>query len=1042
MRFGILGPVEARRDGEPVAVGGPRVRALLAMLLLDAGRLVGNERLIDGLYGEEPPAGAANALQSQVSRLRRGLGSADLVEGHAAGYRLVVDPEDVDAHRFERLAREGRQALGRGDHAGAAGALREAAGLWRGPALADVPFAGARAARLEELRAGAVEDLAEAELALGEYGTITALRELAAEHPLRERARGLLMRALYATGRQAEALAVYEDVRAVLAEELGADPSAELAGVHLAILRGEAERPEAAAPAALTALPAQLTTFVGRDEELRRVGKLLADGRLVTLLGPGGTGKTRLAIEAGAREQGEVCFVDLSAVVQGAELPQALLNALGVREHGLQAGPRERAEPIDRLLGALSGRRLLLVLDNCEQVVTDAARLTHRLLSAAPELRVLVTSREAFGITGESIMPLPPLALPPEGAPLADALGFPAVRLFHDRAAAVRPDFAITEAELPAVLRICAALDGLPLAVELAAARLRSLPVEEIAARLGDRFRLLSRGDRTAAPRHQTLRAVVEWSWELLEEDERALARRLTVFAGGFTLEAAEKVCGMPAYEVDDLLASLTDKSLVQAGGGRYRMLETIRAFGAERLAEAGEDDRLRRVHAAYFLGLAETAEPRLRSGGQLEWMARLGREHGNLRAALRWGVREDPDTAMRLVSALSWYWWLRGVRGELASPAAELLRRYGTEAPEGMEEEYVFCVINAGAGGVLGDATADYKRAADRIMDYTSMTALPRRVSLLVLWAMSNPIPGREEIDERRQQLMLSADPWMHALDGFSNGYQQLFSGEIEPALAAFEESLVRFRALGDRWGIANTLDGLAMIAELHGDLGRTLELIDEAYALVAQLGVPEDMVDLLCRRAEILLRRDDPETARAEYERAVEIAVRAGSPRKVRAARAGLGDVVRLGGDAGAARALYEEGLSGAESDWGWSAETGARARLGLGWVALGEGDLSLARSHLFAALDSEFENVYGQTVAEVVAGLAAIVLREGDAERAATLIGATGAVRPFAGHAPDIIRVTAEVREAMDGAAFERAHARGTALTREEALALARA
>ncbi|MFC6935684.1 BTAD domain-containing putative transcriptional regulator [Actinomadura yumaensis] len=687
MRFGILGPVEVHSGTRVVAVGGPRVRALLALLLLDAGRVVTTERLIDGLYGEEPPAGAANALQSQVSRLRRSLGDARLVEGGPAGYRLVVERDDVDVHRFERLAREGRRALP-DDPAGAAGVLREALGLWRGPALADLadaPFTEGQAARLEELRAAAAEDRAEAEISLGEYGAqVPALRELVAAHPLRERARALLMRALYGSGRQAEALAVYEDARRTLAEELGADPSAELAATHLAILRGDAALTAAGAPAPdAVRLPAQLTSFVGREEELERVGAMLAAGRLVTLLGPGGAGKTRLAIEAAAREDGEVRFVDLAAAATASEVPKALLTALGVREGGMLPAGAGQAPPepdsAERLVTALGGRRMLLVLDNCEHLVEAVARLAHRLLSACPELRVLATSREALAITGEALRPLPPLALPPEGAAPEDAAGYPAVRLFADRAAAVRPGFEVDASNAPAVLRICGALDGLPLAIELAAARLRSLPVDEVAARLDDRFRLLSRGNRTAAPRHQTLRAVVEWSWDLLDEREQTLARRLTVFAGGVTLHAAGRVCGLPPDDAEELLLGLADKSLLQTDGARYRMLETVRAFCAERLADAGEVDRFRREHAAYFLDLALRADPHLRGRDQIAWLERLAADHGNLHAALRRSVRSDSALALRMVAALTWYWWLRG-RIEGAALAADLLDAVGLE--------------------------------------------------------------------------------------------------------------------------------------------------------------------------------------------------------------------------------------------------------------------------------------------------------------------------------------------------------------------------
>ncbi|MFC9975868.1 BTAD domain-containing putative transcriptional regulator [Spirillospora sp. NPDC127200] len=1038
MQFGILGPLEARAHGESRPVGGPRVRALLALLLLDAGRVVTSERLIDGLYGEEPPDGAANALQSQVSRLRRGLGDAGLVEGHPAGYRLLVERDAVDVHRFERLAREGRQALGGGEHGRAAALLREALGLWRGAALADVgaPFAEAQIARLEEARAAAVEDRAEAELALGQHEVVLGeLRELVGVHPLRERARGLLMRALYAAGRQGEALAVFEDARRVLAEELGADPSGELAEVHVSILRGEAS-----AKAAVSNLPAQLTSFVGREEELKRVGRMLAEGRLVTLLGPGGAGKTRLAIEAGQREAGEVCFVDLSPLGEGWELPRALFAALGLREHGLQGPGSEPTDPVARLTAALAGRPLLLILDNCEHVIVDAARLTHRLLAACPGLRVLATSREALGITGETLRPLPPLPLPPARTPVSDVLGYPAVRLFVDRASAVRPEFAVTDDNVGAVLRICGALDGLPLAIELAAARLRSLPVAEVAARLDDRFRLLSRGNRTAAPRHQTLRAVVEWSWDLLEEDERVLARRLTVFSGGWTLETAARVCGMALDEVDDLLAGLTDKSLVQVDdGGRYRMLETVRAFGAERLAEAGEQDRVQRAHAGFFLRFAQEADPELRRAGQLDWMARLGTEHGNLQAALRWFVRADPPGGLRMLAAMSWYAWLRGLRSELGEAAAQVLRAVGTAPPAGLGEEYVVAVVNARAAGTLG-GIEEHLAAAAAIAE--GLSGPPRLPAMLVQWAMINPIPDAGRVAEQRERMVMSGDPWLESIDRFSMAYQRLFRGDPEQAGPAFTEAVEGFRRLGDRWGIANTLDARAQLAELNGDRRTALELVEEALTLIGELGALEDQSDLLCRRAEILTREGDMAAARRDFERAAELAERAGVPQKVQMARRGLGDAARLDGDAATARALYEEVLAGPVVTWGWDGGSQGRARLGLGWLALDEGRAAEARALFRWALEQAHDNPHFPASADAAEGLAAVALDEGDGERAALLLGAAEAIRGATlPDAPDRLRISGRVRELIGAEAFAAAHARGAALSHEEALTLAR-
>jgi DNA-binding SARP family transcriptional activator len=414
MRFGILGPLDVRaHDGSPLDPGGPRPRALLTALLLDAGRTVSAERLIDSLYGEDPPANAANALQSQVSRLRKRLGLE--IEAGPAGYRLVVDPDTVDLHRFERLAREGRQALAAGDHARAAAFLHEGLGLWRGPAPGDLP-------RLDELRFGAVQDRIEADLGLDDVaGLVAEVRELIAAYPLGERLYGLLMRALHATGRPAEALRVFEEARRVLADELGADPSPELSALHLELLREQGQE-----PVRQRGVPAQLTRFVGRTDELARIDALLAGARLVTLTGPGGAGKTRLAVEAG-RTHEDVCYVELAPLADGAGVPYAILTALGVRE-GLRGPQGEDAT--ERLAAALENRELLLVLDNCEHLIEGAARVAGLLLGTCPGLRILATSREALGITGEVLCPVPPLA------------PGPAAQLFRDRAAAVRPDFA------------------------------------------------------------------------------------------------------------------------------------------------------------------------------------------------------------------------------------------------------------------------------------------------------------------------------------------------------------------------------------------------------------------------------------------------------------------------------------------------------------------------------------------------------------------------------------------------------------------------
>lgn len=806
MRIGVLGALEVfDADGAPVVVSGPRPRALLVVLALNANRVTSVGAIVRAQYGDDAPAGAAAAIQAHVSRLRK---TVDAVVFEGGGYRLAVDPDDVDALRFERLATDGRAFLAAGAHDKAAAVLREAVGLWRGPALADLPHADAQASRLEELKLDALEDLHDAQPTT----PVAELRTLVAANPLRERLRGQLMRALHAGGRGAEALAEFEDTRRLLADELGADPSPELADAHLAILR--AERPPRAG------LPAQLTSFVGRADELAWLADT-RDARLVTIVGPGGTGKTRLAVEA-ARGR-DACFVDLSPVTDGAAVPYALLGALGLREPGA-------ATPVRALVAAL-GEPQLLVLDNCEQVIDDVAVLVRTLLAECPHLAVIATSRAALGLTGETLLPLSPL-------------GADAVRLFADRAAAVRPGFVVTDA----VAGICAALDGLPLAVELAAARMRQFTVDELAARLTEHgpFRLLSRGDRTAAERHRTLRAVVAWSWELLTPDEQRVAARFSVFAGSATLDAVETVCDT----TDDVLADLVDRSIVETDGRRYRMLDTIRLFCAEQLT-----DDLRPAHAAYYLATAQRADPHLRRAEQLERLAELSADHDNLMAALRWSVDGDPATGYRLVAALTAYWWLSGRRGQAGAPATALLTR---NVP-GLGEEYVACVLHA----VPRPGQAHWDRALAVMRNLDEL----RYPFVAAVWGMTvGPW-------EPANHDLFGTDPWNTALGRLSLAIADVLDGRPADGETALRAVLDEFRALGERWGTAQALDWLAEVAGWRGEWDHAQSLWAESLAFYERFGALEECVDVLCRRSECLLRQGDPAAAEADLRRAAHL-------------------------------------------------------------------------------------------------------------------------------------------------------------------------
>lgn len=1014
MLFGILGSVEVRgADGSVHGLDAPRTRALLALLLLDADRVVPSERLIDGLYGQQPPNDASNALQAQVSRLRRKLrdtGSPGVIEFHPAGYRLVVGPDEVDAHRFARLTEAARQASTPDERVAL---LDEALALWRGPALVDVadePFAAQQIARLDESRLTAIEDRAEAKLALGK-ADVAELRAEATAHPLRERLRGLLMRALHAAGRNAEALAEFAAVRRALADELGVDPSPELAELHLALLRAEAP--------ATPRIPVSLTGFVGRDVELNRIDGLLASTRLVTVLGPGGAGKTRIALEAVARYPGDVAFVDLSPLRDGSQLPQAVLSSLGLRETLPVA-------PVQRLLEALADRGVLLVLDNCEHLVADVVDLVHRLLSGCPDLRVLATSREALGITGETLCPLGPLPVPGPGATPDEALTFPAVRLFVDRATAVDPGFRLVEDTVGPVLRICAALDGLPLAIELAAARLRSLRLEDIDARLSDTgLSLLARGNRAAAPRHRSLRAVVQWSWDLLEEDERCLARRLTVFAGGATADSATAVCGFAPDAADDLLAGLVDKSLL-TGRGRYRMLDTIRAFCAERLDEAGERPRFSRAHAEYFLHLARTADPHLRRGEQLAWLETLHGEHANTTAALRWAVRNDPELALRLVGALSGYWYLRGVRSEIVPLAGELLELIGTDPPPQLAEEYVLCALHAVSTGAAPQLERHIWRA-EEIM--RALDGPVRQPFVLSTWAVFAGPPGRDAPRHPAdEQIRAVGDPWVRAIVGFGDGFTRwLVHGDLDEAERRVAASLATFRELGERWGMAQALDGLAMLADARGASAEALSLTDEALDLVEQLGAREDLADLRCRRADRLLHAGNHAAAQADYEQAMALARATGFPSVLAAARLGLGEIARLRGELTTAREWCDLALKACARDW-TNATVRAAVHTALGRLAEADGDLAEAAEHHRTAVVAALANRTMPALAEAVEGLAGLAVLNGDGERAALLLGIA---KTLVGRTPTAHR---ELVSDFD-AAFER----GAALSYDQAIAL---
>ncbi|MGJ7908076.1 AfsR/SARP family transcriptional regulator [Actinopolyspora sp. H202] len=979
MRFGILGPLAVwTADGLPVTVPESKVRVLLATLLVHDGQPVSTDRLCDVLWGDELPRNPTAALQTKVWQLRRTLddaesGAATLVEYSAPGYLFRIEDTEVDARRFQRLITGSRHTEG---PRARADALADAFGLWRGPALADFrddEFASAAITRFEEQWIAAAEDHAEVLLELGENRVLVGdLADLSARYPLRERLRALRMRALHRAGRSSEALQTFDEFRSYLGENLGVEPNNELVALRQAILQRSTSLdpvPPSSAKAAVSTpgnLPAALTPLIGRDTAVEELRELLDGNRLVTLTGTGGVGKTRLALELATTLTETfvdgVWLVELAPLAPPGEVDEAELydavvgqvaSTLEIRGEATSSGGPGGGFPTplsERLRDALRTKRLLLLLDNCEHLVEPVAKLVEKLLQAAPGLRVLATSQDALGVVGEQLHNVPPLVVPDGPERMEEAS---AVELFVTKASAASPGFRLDRSNMREVLAICKQLDGVPLSLELAATRVRALGTREVAARLANRFELLTVGYRGAPARQQTLRATIDWSWSLLSVSERSVLCRLVPHIGGFTLRAAEQTCadeGIDTSRILDLVARLVDRSLVAASDGnngrRFHLLESISAYCAERLRESGEHTRVHTRYVWYYTDLAERAVPQLRGPNQRSWLERLDAEAANLRNALDVAVRyELAELGLRLVNALAWYWLLRGQSGEGSRSCSAALT-------------------------IVGDSTADNRLAA-------------------LCWRAGFAFradEGESPLVECDRTWELSArieDPLRRATARWFLGFAQLGFGDRQRNEARIERALEDLRAAGDRLGVAAALSARATQALISGDLSTAQRDGAESAAAYHALGDAWGQLqagNVLAQLAEI---SGDYERSAGRYREGLHIATSLGLWTDVALKLSGLGRVALLQGDYPRARELHERAMrSAAEQGFPFGEQF---AEVGLGMGARRENDLDTAEKHLSRWLDWCRRTDGAPGVALILAELGFVAEQRGDAHTA---------------------------------------------------------
>jgi predicted ATPase/DNA-binding SARP family transcriptional activator/tetratricopeptide (TPR) repeat protein len=996
MELRVLGPFEmVADDGQLMDVGGHLARALLVALALAEGHAVPADQLLDQAW---PGGGVGdrNRLQVHMSRLRKVLGSGRILT-QAGGYSLRLPAGGLDAARFDQLAAAGRAALQRQDAAEAARVLRQALGLWRGRPLgefADAPFAAPVVTRLEEARLTATEDRIEAELILGAHGELTGeLEALVQEHPLRERLWGQLMLALYRSDRQGDALGAYQRARTVLAEELGVDPGPALRKLEAAVLGQDPALDAPAIPPAYSGerragnLPAAPSPLIGRASELHAIAGLLGPGRLVTVTGTGGAGKSRLAIEVarslvGAYRDG-VWMVELAPAGDDAAVADTAGAVLGV------APPEGRGTGmLERLGDFLARRHALLILDNCEHVIAGAARAAEYLLARCPELQILATSRESLAVAGESLWPLQPLAIEA------------ASELFIARATASAPGLLADENTMTTIAAICARLDGLPLAVELAAARMRALAPGDILDRLADQFRLLTGGSRTAVPRHRTLRAVIDWSYDLLFEDERRVFERMSAFAGPCSLEAAEQVCAGSAIapdDVADLLARLVDKSLISATqtsrGVRFRVLQTLAEYGRERLAGRGELATVSASHSRWAASIADVSD----SAHGPAWFASVREFVSDIRRAMESALDAgDCDISLAIVCGIGWFWAMAGaVSGEdcwqwltasLALPQPDTGRRVRVLA---MAEQVALAQGRSDALSYGEQAVELGQKIGDR----------PARA--FAVWLHGSALSGvfgeRERaiglLEEAGALLEAEADDWSLGLAAMTRGVAALARRDLRQSQVLLRGAADLFARTGDALPRGAALRHLADLAVLRGSYGNAISALEEMLSVLPAKDHPAAiarMAQLGCLYA----FQDRYEQSGHWHARAEALAGEQQHPHMLVFARNARGLSLRLRGRLSEAEDYHLRALELCRDHA--VPEGLAMAHVSLGYISEVRGDAVAAERHHRASLQAACEVADRQAQAAALDGLAAAAALRDDAHAAGRLLAAASAFR----------------------------------------------